>query len=508
MRDGQQKKRVKITGVSDASIDLDIGFSSRDEKRLLNFSARLREAVIYSRYVQILIILTIIAALLRFYALDNASLWLDEAMTYRFSIDPFTEYWTLISAGGEVHPPLFYWLEYPMLAFGHTEMTLRFLPALFGTMTIPIIYLLGSEAIDRNAGLLAAALLTFSPFHLFYSQEARMYSLMLLFLALAMFFFLRAMKDENMKWWVIFGIFSALAFWTHFYSLVLIGGLYLYYLARTIKMKANIKKIKGIVCSAAILILLSLPLLAISWKILIGRTANAPTWGIRGLDVLIITFSQFSGNFLPIVLLSVVLFLIGMFMILRTRPEICILFTWTTVLTIAGSIALSYFMPMVPRYLLGILPIFFIGIASSYLVLARFKPDKKVIYACLALILIVSLPGLVSYYSAVSKEDWRYVSALIADNTAQGDIVVLMPGYVSAPFDFYYDNTTDMTVELGLSTAEDLNRVLVQKGNEKILIAVTHDLSAADPSGEALQWLKDHAQYAGYYRGVYIFMLA
>ena len=75
----------------------------------------------------------------------------------------------LISAGGEVSPPLFFWLEHFMLNLGHTETTLRLLPAIFGILTVPVMYFLGSESVDRNAGLLAAGLLAFLPFHLFYS---------------------------------------------------------------------------------------------------------------------------------------------------------------------------------------------------------------------------------------------------------------------------------------------------------------------------------------------------
>jgi 4-amino-4-deoxy-L-arabinose transferase-like glycosyltransferase len=509
MRDGQyKKKRGKGRTVIDPLIDLDEGSTVQGKLRSSGLSTLLKDTILQSRYYQILLILTVIGAILRLYALDQASLWLDEAMTYLFSINPFTEYWTLISAGGEVHPPLFYWLEYPMLALGHTETTLRFLPAIFGIITIPVIYFLGTEAVDRNTGILAAAFLTFSPFHLFYSQEARMYSLMLLFLALAMLSFFFAIKDESVKWWVIFGIFSALAFWTHFYSLILIAGLYIYFLVRTVKTDLTIKKLKGVGCSAAVLVLLCLPLLAIAWKILIGRTAGAPTWGIRGLDVLTITFNQFSGNFLLITVLFVIFFFLGLYMISRTRPETSILFIWLTILIFSASIGLSYFMPMVPRYLIGIIPIFFVGIASSYLAPARFKPDKKVVYFCLVLIVFVSLPGLMNHYNTVSKEDWRNISVLISENTAPGDIVVLMPGYVRAPFDFYYDNATDMTWEMGLSSAEELETLSTQKGSRKVIIALTHDLSAADPSGKSIQWVKDNTQYAGYYRGVYIFTIS
>ncbi|MCQ8894537.1 MAG: glycosyltransferase family 39 protein [Methanolinea sp.] len=507
MQAGEHKKRSKVKNGNLSVVDLN-GLSPVPLKKgHLGLIATVKGVLFHSRYIQILLVLTVIAAILRFFSLGLASLWLDEALTYRFSINPFMEYWTLISAGGEPHPPLFYWLEHPILVFGHNETTLRFLPAIFGIMTVPVIYFLGSEAVDRNAGIIAAAFLAFSPFHLFYSQEARMYSLMLLFLSLAMLFFYWAWKKEQIIWWIIFGIFSALAFWTQFYSIIIVAGLYLYYFAWILKTNLDLKKLKGLGCSFALFILLSLPLLAIIWTILIDRVSVAPTWGMRGLDVFTITFKQFSGYSVPIALVFIVLFLIGMYRILLIRSDTCILFIWLTILTFAASLGLSYLMPLAPRYLIGILPIFFIGIASSYLFPAGFKHDRRIIYMYIVLAFVVSMPGLVNHYNAGYKADWRSVSTMIAQNTSPGDIVVLMPGYLTAPFDFYYNNTTDMTTEIGVSSAEELDIHFGQRRDEKVIILFTNDLTAADPSGKAVQWLKEHARYGGSYWGVHIFTI-
>ncbi len=487
--------------------DLDQTKNARPSQKNAGLFSKIKNTILSSRYIQILLALIFIAAVLRLYALDLSSLWLDEALTYRWSLHPFSEYWGLISAGGEVSPPLFYWMEYAMLSFGHTEITLRLLPAVFGILTVPVVYFLGSYAVDRNAGLLAAALIAFSPFHLFYSQEARMYSLMLFFLTCALLFFFRAVKEEDVRWWLVFGIFSGLAFWTHFYSGLLIAGVYIWYLGISLKRKAKVSQLKGVACSLAILVVLCLPLLVISLGSMVRMTARAPTWGNRGLEVLTTTFSHFSGYSAPTAVVFIALFFIGMYMIWLTKPDTCSLFAWLFILFLGGNVALSYLMPMASRYFIGVLPIFFIGIASSYLAATRFFPDRRIIYVCLLLIILVSVPGLVHHYTVVEKEDWRYVSALLTQNTGPGDTIIIMPGYMTNPFDFYYDNVTDKTRELGLSRADDLISVMSEKEKGKIFIAFTDDLNAADPSGQAIQWMNDNAQFAGNQRGVYVFVV-
>jgi len=487
--------------------DLDQTKNVHSHQKNAGLFSEIKNALLSSRYLQILLVLIFIAAVLRLYALDLSPLWLDEALTYRWSLHPFSEYWGLISTGGEVSPPLFYWMEYAMLSFGHTEITLRLLPAVFGILTVPVVYYLGSYAVDRNAGLLAAALIAFSPFHLFYSQEARMYSLMLFFLACALLFFFRAVKEEDVRWWLVFGLFSGLAFWTHFYSGLLIAGVYIWHLGMSLKRKVKLSQLKGVACSLAILVALCLPLLVISLGSMVRMTSRAPTWGNRGFEVLTTTLSHFSGYSAPIAVIFIALFFIGMYMIWLTKQDTCSLFAWLFILFLGGNVALSYFMPMAPRYFIGILPVFFIGIASSYLALTRFVPDRRIIYLCLVLIVLVSVPGLLHHYTVVEKEDWRYVSDLLAQSTRPGDTVVVMPAYMTNPFDFYYDNVTDGTRKLGLSNAEGLHSLLTQKQEEKIFIAFTDDLNAADPSGEAIQWMKEHAQFAGNQRGVYVFVV-
>src|SRR5262249_17703561 len=76
-----------------------------------------------------------------------------------------------------------------------TEWVLRAPSALLGIGNIAAIYWLGALIGSRIAGVLAAAVLATSSFHIYYSQEARMYSLLALgatLYAAAAFFFVKA----------------------------------------------------------------------------------------------------------------------------------------------------------------------------------------------------------------------------------------------------------------------------------------------------------------------------
>ena len=142
------------------------------------------------KYLIPVLILIIIGAFLRLYHLDFNSFWLDEASTNIFTQQSILNYWQLLSDLGEVHPPLFYIVEKLILPFGNSEFLYRLFPALFGIATIPLFYLIGKKMFDCEIGLIMAALLTVSPFHVYFSQDARMYTMLLFFYVGCPFIFL------------------------------------------------------------------------------------------------------------------------------------------------------------------------------------------------------------------------------------------------------------------------------------------------------------------------------
>lgn len=119
----------------------------------------------------------------------------------------------------ESAPPLYYALAWCWTQLtGTSEWGLRSLSALAGVATIPVVYLIGRELRGRSAGLLAAALVAVNPMLLWYSQEARAYSLLVLFCGLSLLFCVRALARggrRDFAWW---GAFSALALATHYFA--------------------------------------------------------------------------------------------------------------------------------------------------------------------------------------------------------------------------------------------------------------------------------------------------
>ncbi len=468
----------------------------------------IKSVVVNSRYAQSLIILTILGFFLRFYNLGFNSLWLDEASTNTFAVMSIPDIWKA-TAGGEFNPPLFYWIEHVMLMFGNNEVVLRFVPALLGVLTIPLIYFAGKEFMDRNVGIIAAAAFAFSPFLIFYSQEARAYSMMLFFVAFAMVFYFKALKTNELKDWALFGILSALAFWSHFYSFVIIASLILYALFLQIgNIKKNIKNLKMIALSIVLFVVLCFPLILLAIQLFATRTSTAPTFGIQGLGIISETFRQLSGFSDIPMFLFLILFIIGIVQAFLIDKNKGFFLVALTVLTFVISFILSYKMPMQPRYLIFFNTVFFLGVAVSYKMFYSLINNRAVVYGFIALLVIVNAPVLVDYYKGYSKEDWRGFSGQIQQMTKHGDLVVVVPGYISQPLNYYYANASDQTFEFGANTGKELEAINAGKGNNTAFFIVTGDISSANPNGDAIAWLNTYTKPLGQNTGIYLFVSA
>lgn len=127
----------------------------------------------------ILAALTALAAALRLPQLSAQSFWFDEAATWSQVRGSFLD--MLVGTVSDNYPPLYNTVTWLFVqAFGQAEWVIRLPAALFGIALVPMIYLLGARVGGRTAGLLAALLIALSAFHVWYSLEARMYSLLAL----------------------------------------------------------------------------------------------------------------------------------------------------------------------------------------------------------------------------------------------------------------------------------------------------------------------------------------
>jgi mannosyltransferase len=468
----------------------------------------IKELIFSSRYAQILIILTVIGLFLRFYHLSFNSLWLDEATTLNWSKPGFFEIWE-ISRNVDFHPPLFHWIEHIMLVFGQSEFVLRTVPALLGVLTIPVFYLIGKEFYDKNVGIISAALLTFSYFGIYYSQEAYSYSIVLFVFSLVILFYLYALRTDNPTWWVIFGVTSAIAFWTHYYVFVGLGVIFLHaIIARAGALKKDVRQVKNLLIAFCTMVILTLPLLFIVGERFFRLTGSPPTYGVLGPILVQETFVRFSGGYSSlnsvIAFIFFILMLGGVAFLYTKDKSKCLFSAMFLILPIVISVLISSKMTMNPRYLIYLLPVFFVLVALSYPIIFRFVPNRNLLYVALILIFAINAPLLVEYYSSYSKEDWRGFSGIVQEKTQNGDLVVLVPSYMSVPLDYYYSNVTDKTIEYGATNRSELEDIYQLKGNSTIFYVVTGDISAADPQGDALAWLTENARIEAERTGIYL----
>jgi 4-amino-4-deoxy-L-arabinose transferase-like glycosyltransferase len=452
-----------------------------------------------SKYLQLLLVITAIGCFLRFYNLGFNSLWLDEASTLTFATaGSFWDIWTL-TVTIEPNPPLFHWIEYIMLSFGNSEFVLRFAPAVIGTLTIPVIYFIGKEFIDENGGLISAAAFAISPFLILYSQEARAYSLLLFFIALSTLFYLYALKSSGYKWWIAFALASSLAFWTHFYTVIFLAALIIYTLAIY-----KLKYIKELIISGIILAISVLPLGIISIPVLLASKSGGPTFGVQGFAVIQETLVQLLGFNILSAMILITLFLIGLTTLFIKEKENGILLIWILAFTFIASIVLSFKIPMVPRYLIFLDIVLVLGIAYSYKLFYSLSQNKIIIYAMIFIIAILSAPFLMSYYSGYSKDDWRGFSKTLSSTTQPGDSIVIVPGYMYQPLNYYYSNATDGTTEYLASNEAELASARALQTKTSYYI-VTGDIMSANPNGDALRWIQNNTQQVYQSSNIFVF---
>jgi uncharacterized membrane protein len=78
----------------------------------------------------------------------------------------------------------------------------------FGVLLIPLVYLLGKEAYDRRTGAVAAVIVSVAPYAVWYSQEARMYALLMVFGVIALWAQLRIFHGGRWYPWVVYTVGS------------------------------------------------------------------------------------------------------------------------------------------------------------------------------------------------------------------------------------------------------------------------------------------------------------
>ncbi|HEY6021164.1 MAG TPA: glycosyltransferase family 39 protein, partial [Candidatus Paceibacterota bacterium] len=154
----------------------------------------------------LLLLITLIAAALRLYELGQWSFWIDEIYTINHAVLHFGNLQLILANT----PPARNWVPVSAIlaaqalsTWGVNEWSARVASAAIGILTFPILYFPTSRIFGHRITLISLLLLAVSPWHIFWSQNARFYTSLMLFYTLALFaFYVGIEKDRPIYLWL------------------------------------------------------------------------------------------------------------------------------------------------------------------------------------------------------------------------------------------------------------------------------------------------------------------
>lgn len=340
---------------------------------------------------------------------------------------------------------LHYWMK-----IGESEFVVRLPTVLLATLCIAAVYRLGRHLFGPPAGTLSALLLSLAPLHVYYSREARMYTLASLSTTLALHFLWAALyrptTTARWRYWAAYTLSAAGGLYTHYYTgftFLAAGALLAVRTAR----RAEWTRLRSLVLAqlgVGVLFAPWLPTFAAQLESNPVKWIPALTWQ-RFSEILtrFIARPEFLGPGLPAVQLAAVLLLAaGLLAHIRARRLSQTSASWDAYLLIAtaaiGPIAISVLVSMfkpflVDRYLVASVPP-----ACVLLSRAITHPRRNHPTMLMGIILIAGMA--VSAYGVSTtrwRQDWRAVAAYVAHDSTPGDVIVLIPGRNLLPFNHY-----------------------------------------------------------------------
>ncbi len=461
----------------------------------------MQSAMTQRQHLTLLTLLLLLAFALRALSLDAQSMWRDEIDTYCFSRD----FWSALQraaqakstiepiggAGGtsplptsarihcqptpgieRINPadglpatlralltlpgwngPLYTIAMRPWINLtGTSPFALRFNSLLFGLLAVPLTYVLGRRMLNATSGLVGATLVALSPHLVWYSQEAKMYSVILALALLALYALRRALDGDGGRWWAAMIIATTLALYNHVLAALLIPLQVVLALVWWPRLQ---RQWRGALTSLACLTLPYLPLLvwqARNWLLPVGR---ATLFTNRRFDVMLeATFNGWGGAFLTddrwaeallAALSALALYGLAWAWLNNQRQrEILALLAWI-LLPLAGIWLISTRQPIFTnRYMVWAAPAFYLLAAAGFAGLVGGDGPRSgrgsTLLAGALLTLALAGDGRALHHQATQaiKPDFRAAAAYLHQRYQPDDLIIFHLSYMQHNFDFYF----------------------------------------------------------------------
>jgi uncharacterized membrane protein len=402
--------------------------------------------------------LLVLGAALRFWNLGAESFWHDESWTWGL-IQGSPKDTVLRLVNYDAHPPLYFFLVQAWSLFGSSDAWLRALSVLFGLASIPLIYRLATRVGNPNAGLAAAAFLTLSPYHVYYSREARSYALLVLLCIASLDLLLDLAAAPNRRKWIAFAAVSAAILLTHYMGAFFLAAEAGAALLLRRERPGFLREFATAGASAALLYLPWMPVfIRHVTAVNAGFWLPAPTATVAAFSMCSLIVSPFYMGTPGYVLgWSYYGAALGG---LRGRRYLALL--------------LVAFLPPVGELLVSLQRPLFYAQTFQYILVPVFvlvavaltRLPSRAGLAAAAVALAALLPGLQRTETQLAKEDWRGAVAWMGSAVGADELVVVHPGFLGVGLERYATATPWMDrvrlVDAGDMTRDPFPRAVVR----------------------------------------------
>lgn len=395
--------------------------------------------------------LTVVALVLRFIGV-NGELWLDEMYASILSFRRSFAGLLTVYEGDNQHPLYSLLAHLGIVLFGESPWAIRLPALLFGAASVPLLYVLGSRVSSRREALLAAALLTVSYHHVWFSQNARGYTMLAFWTLTATYFLYRAIRESSARYFTWYGLMVALGIYTHLTMIFMVSAHVL--ICAWLIMPWSKPRLPwllpviGFGVGALVTLTLYAPLIAEVLNFFLNRPSrllgvSTPAWALEeGLRVLRVGL----GGGWPL-LAGGLVFLVGLLSYLRRSPLVFFLFVLPGVMTVIG--ALMGRGTMYPRFFF-----FLIGFALLIVVrgafaiaqlLVKHEKHANALATVVVAVMILASARSLAYNYENPKQAFRPAAAHVERNRAPGDAVGVLNASWYAYIEYYRKPWTRLT---------------------------------------------------------------
>jgi hypothetical protein len=363
-------------------------------------------------------------------------MWLDEAFSVAFARAHTSQLWHRF--GLEINMALYHGILHFWLLLGSDAVTVRMLSVLFAVATIPALYCLVARLYDDSRATAACALLVVNPFFVQYAQEARAYSLSMLFATTATYLFVRAVQSSSRAVWVAYALVAGVAPYVHlFLGLVIVAHAFSLWVTRG---RPRVRASSAVPSFVAVAVLAS-PVVYLAHRQVATHGPPLPKPALVDLLSVFMLGSGEKYSDAAVILFvcavsATVIFAVSAWRRRRGQSAwgdalVLLWFGAPIAVSFVGSFVRSTF---APRYLIVSMPALLVMAAVVIVPVLR----HRLMLLALAAVLVLSFAVDWAYYHDPSaKENWRGLSGYLVRTARPGDGLIVYEPYLRTPLDYY-----------------------------------------------------------------------